>query len=499
MSRSRFALPAVLVALFAGVAGADQKKRWELDFKHERPEHYTYTSPMGATSNYWYFVYTVTNNTPQAVPLIVDVALHVDKRNYQESGFYPVEEMAIIAHADRMEGYNAGIQREMIEDFKKRRKYLNDADLRKISMLQPGESVHCLAMFKDMEYRYNDVEVLVSGLVDPVSYKWEREAGSFTSSSAIHLRYENKVFRLTYGREGDQFQSFRRGLELRKHDWIVVGVNPAVTKEDVGELVHALTHDDPLVRRIARDLLQRYTLAPRSDIDLRGLDTDAKVAMLQGKKDVLIALASMQAINNAWPGVLTNVEGTLKERVPPIPDELKSIKLGDSLNSDQIKDACDKLKVVIVKAMENKCPTPGTSIAVLTRAEPTQENVIDWVCGYKDPSTGILYHGIQQWEEFIADLCSKNQQGAFNFMESVFECMNSDDPVVRDYAVSVLKDLATDDRMLFDTAAFDPKKPVEEQDAAIRDGVWRWREWYSRNRDKSYWNPVTKSFEPVGK
>jgi len=151
--RTRLFLPIALFCVLAGVAGADVKKRWELDFKHDRPEHYTYTSPLGKASNFWYFTYTVTNNTPQVCPLIVDVALHVDKRNYQQPGFYPVEEAAIIAHADGLEGYSLGIQKEIIEDFKKRHKYLTKSDLRKVPVLQPGESVHCLAMFADKAYR----------------------------------------------------------------------------------------------------------------------------------------------------------------------------------------------------------------------------------------------------------------------------------------------------------------------------------------------------------
>ena len=58
---SRFLLSAALVACIAGVSRADVKKRWELTFDHERPEHFTFRSPMGHEKNFWYFVYTVTN------------------------------------------------------------------------------------------------------------------------------------------------------------------------------------------------------------------------------------------------------------------------------------------------------------------------------------------------------------------------------------------------------------------------------------------------------
>ena len=81
---SRFLLSAALMASIAGSARADVKKRWELSFDHERPEHFTYRSPLGAAKNFWYLVYTVTNNTPQACPLNVDVSLHVDGRNWQQ-------------------------------------------------------------------------------------------------------------------------------------------------------------------------------------------------------------------------------------------------------------------------------------------------------------------------------------------------------------------------------------------------------------------------------
>lgn len=496
---SRIILPALAVVLCASVAGADVKKRWELDFKHDRPEHYTFTSPLGNASNFWYITYTVTNNTPQACPQYVDIALRVDTRNYQQPGFYPVEEAAIIAHADGLEGYSVGIQKEIIEDFKKRRKYLTKSDLRAIKVLQPGESIHCLAMFEDKQYRYNDVEVLVSGLVDPVTYKVAKEAGDYTSKSPIHLRYENRVFRLTYTREGDQFRSFQRGLTLQKHDWIVVGVNPAVTKEDVAELTAALTNKDELVRRIALQLLVRYTTAARKDIDLLGEDVEAyKKDPLKAAKEAIAALGGIQGLKAKSPALFSSMEAALVERIPPIDQELLDLKLdGGELNSDQIKALADKLKVVIVKAQENKCPTPGTSVAVLTRETPSSQNIYDWVCGYKDPSTGILYHGIQQWKEFITDVMSADQQGGFNFVESLFESLNSDDPTVRDVAISVLKDIVTDDRMVFDVKAFDTAKSLDEQDAAVKDGVRRWHEWWSRHRDSCYWNPNTNSFEPL--
>lgn len=497
---SRIVLSAAFVAILAGVTRADVKKRWELDFKHDRPEHYSYTSPIEKVANFWYLTFTVTNNTPQAVPYIVDVTLRVDVRNYLEAGFYPIEEHAIIAHADGLEGYNMGTQKEIVEDFKKTRKYLNPSDLRKIPVLQPGEKVHCLAMFPDKGYRYNDVEVLVSGLVDPVTYKYERAEGEFTSSSNIHLRYENRVFRLKYERTGDQFYSFARGLTLVKHDWIVVGVNPAVTKEDIREFTAALTNEDALVRRVALDLLRRHTTDP----SLRGLDDAAMAAKFVENKDAILALAEMQGLGQKTGPMFATLLTDLSARIPPIAQELTDLKLdGGELNSDQIKDLAEKLRVVMVKAQENKCPTPGMAIAVLSRPEPSSQNIYDWVCGYEDPSTKILYHGIQQWGAFLTELTANaakdSNDAAVQLVNSLFESLSADDPVVVAVALSTLKDVWTDQRMIFDATAFDPKKVMKDQDAAVKDGIRRWQEWWSRNRDKSYWNPTTKSFHPINK
>jgi hypothetical protein len=326
-----------------------------------------------------------------------------------------------------------------------------------------------------------------------------KEAGDYTSKSPIHLRYENRVFRLTYSREGDQFRSFQRGLTLQKHDWIVVGVNPAVTKEDVAELTAALTNKDELVRRIALQLLARYTTAARKDIDLLGEDVVAnKIDPLTAAKEAIAALGGIEGLKAKSPALFSSMEAALAERIPPIDQALLDLKLGGAeLNSDEIKALADKLKVVIVKAQENKCPTPGNSVAVLTRETPSSQNIYDWVCGYLDPSTKILYHGIQQWKEFIADVMSKDQQGGFNFVESLFESLKSDDPTVRDVAISVLKDIITDDRMVFDVKAFDASKGLDDQEAGVKDAVRRWHEWWSRNRDSCYWNPNTNSFEPL--
>ncbi|MCC6742218.1 MAG: hypothetical protein IT452_24570 [Planctomycetia bacterium] len=514
---SRFLLSTAFLACAATVARADVKKRWELTFDHERPEHYTYRTPLGKEKNFWYFVYTVTNNTPQACPLIVDVALHVDGRNWQQPGFYPVEENAIIAEADRMGGYSTGIQKELIEDFKKRRKYLNKSDQRAVGVLQPGESVHCRAIFEDKGYRYNDVEVMVSGLVDPVTFKAERPEGKSTAESKIHLRYENSVFRLTYAREGDQFYSFQRGLSLTKKDWVVVGVNPAVTKSDVAELVSALTNDDPLIRRVAQDLLARYTAAARKDVDLAKLlsdDPKDKVEALQNAKATLIALAKMKDWGANQMVLFANLKPQLIARIPEIPEEIKGLQRGGALTEDQIKSLTDQLKVVVTKARERKCPIPSYVESVLTRENPTSDVVYDWICGYEDKSikdeTGatkpILYPGVQQWETFIEDLVGQQQQGGFQFLVGIFDALIAEkpedpsDPWVRDVAIAVLKDVATDERMTIDLAKeYDSKVSFAEQKPEVKDAIWRWREWWSRNRDESQWNSSTKSFEPRNK
>jgi hypothetical protein len=510
---SRFLLSAAFVAIFAGVGQADVKKRWELTFDHERPEHYTFRSPLGDQKNYWYFVYTVTNNTVQACPLIVDVSLHVDGRNWQQPGFYPIEEQAIIAEADRMGGYSVGIQKELIEDFKKRRKYLNKGDQRKVGVLQPGEAVHCLAIFEDKGYRYNDVEVMVSGLVDPVTYKYaDRGEGKQTSSSNIYLQYENSVFRLTYNRGGDQFYSFQRGLTLTKHDWVVVGINPAVTKTDIAGLVSAMTNDDPLIRRVAQDLLIRYTAAARKDMDLVKLlseDPKDKVEAIKQAKATLSALSKMTTWGGNKALLFTSLKDNLISRIPDIGD-LKDVTRGGELSSDQIKDYTDKLKVIVTHAKENKCPIPTYVESVMTRENPTSDVVYDWICGYEDKSTKnekgevvpTLYPGVQQWKLFIEDIVSDQQQSNFNFIESMFDSLEDGsitDPWVRDVAISVLKDVATDERMTVDVTGYDPKISFAEQKPDVKDAILRWREWWSRNRDESYWNGSTKSFEPKKK
>ncbi|NUN50862.1 MAG: hypothetical protein HUU15_18805 [Candidatus Brocadiae bacterium] len=507
--RSRIVVPMALVAMCAGAAKADVKKRWELEFSHERPEHFTYRSPMGTQKNFIYLVYSVTNKTPQICPVIFDVALQVDKRNYQQAGFWPIEEQAMIAEADRMTGYSEGVRKEIIEDLKKRKKYLNGRDLRslgadkpgKLPTIAPGETIHCIAVFEDLAFRYNEVNVLVSGLADPVTYKSQHDPGKSTSDSNIHLRYVNSVYRISYTRTGDQFKSFQRGWTLSKKDWIEVGVNPAVTKDDIAGLVAALTNDDPLVRRVALDLLTRYTGAARKDIpweDLFSDDPSRKVDALQAAKESLSALAQVDTWKQKSPALFAELGTELKRRIPEIPDAIKSLTKGGELNSDQIKELTDALKVVVTQAKENKCPLPSYVESALTRVEPTSEVVYDWICGYKDDSTGILYYGVQQWEAFIDDIVGNNQQGAFTFVESLFESLNekTSDPYVRDIAIQILKDIATDERMTFDATAFDPKKPLMDQDAKVKDGILRWHEWWSRQRDVSYWNWTTKSFEP---
>src|SRR5262245_12739766 len=77
------ALASPLVAAVGSLAGANLAQaqvheRWKLDYSHETPTLFTYRYPTGEFENFWYVIYTVTNNNERTVPLILDGTMSVE-------------------------------------------------------------------------------------------------------------------------------------------------------------------------------------------------------------------------------------------------------------------------------------------------------------------------------------------------------------------------------------------------------------------------------------
>lgn len=276
-------LCAGLTLFLAGVSFAQVKERWRLEWKLESdPRIYTHRFPGDTYVNYWYFSYSVKNNTLEPVPLMLDALLYVEtgtdmqpnvaasdpnvkKAIYEKDipyerpheplkfgRFYanaiaPAVEYDIIIHDLRIGnrprdktlnelvaatiGGNRGIQEESILAFKRQYYYLNPRELRIKNRLLPGEQVHCLAIFEDVDPRANVIEVHIAGLIDPTKVIRETE-------DEVEYEFEPHVLKLTWEFLGDPYHREQDVLWFPpKKEWVIKRVGPIASRETIDSLL----------------------------------------------------------------------------------------------------------------------------------------------------------------------------------------------------------------------------------------------------------------------
>jgi hypothetical protein len=263
----------------AGVAHAQPHDRWKLDYSQEKPTLFTYRYPSGELENFWYVVYTVTNNHPEKViPLILDVTMYVetgrelqadlrkvdpdaaraasgDSSKYEELKYgtfisnivqaEAVEHKVIEYHA-KLGNRSPGIIRQSIEELKKGdggtkspRYYLNAGEMRKQNSIQPGQKLTGLAIFRGVDPRAQVIEIQVSGLWDVL--RIEAILGDTDEMEDFKLHYENRVYKHTYWFPGDQFNRERDVLTLmRQPTWVIKSIGPVASKTTIETLVTTL-------------------------------------------------------------------------------------------------------------------------------------------------------------------------------------------------------------------------------------------------------------------
>ena len=95
----------VLVAAAAAIAvvlsldpsaNAEVRKRWALDFDHDKPNTFTYRYQNGKSTNVWYMTYHVKNNSEMEAPLVFDLFLRTNRGK-------------MVHHADAVDGPGTGV------------------------------------------------------------------------------------------------------------------------------------------------------------------------------------------------------------------------------------------------------------------------------------------------------------------------------------------------------------------------------------------------------
>jgi len=287
-----------LVALTAStaVAEAQVKNRWRLQWSNEKPQIYTYRTPNDRYENFWFFTYTLENKSDEIIPLIVDVLLYTESGKELQNDFRKIDspiikeerdnpkkaealkfgrfyanvidpeaEYKIIEYHAKIGNRSDGIVRESIDAFKKGfsddppeqfrdvmergkwkkgdRLYLNPREIRAHRFIQPGQRIHGIAIFKNVDPRAHVYEVHVAGLVDIVKI-------TAVNEDEWKMEYEPQTLKLRYERQGDPFEIERDVLyKLSKKEYVVKKIGPIASKDTIDRLVNGLA--DTLKKELA--------------------------------------------------------------------------------------------------------------------------------------------------------------------------------------------------------------------------------------------------------
>ncbi|MHC4608052.1 MAG: hypothetical protein ACYTAF_14165 [Planctomycetota bacterium] len=296
MTRAIVCTLAVLVAaaVFAPDADAQAKNRWRLHWRNDKPKIYTYRHADNRYENYWYFAFEIQNGGDEIVPIILDVMMYtesdkdlmhdvkkvrsetpkainekpLESEQFLFGRFYsnvivpkdveykiierdaslenrPTRDLKMPAGLadDLLAARSRGIIEESIENFKRgdkdgNRWYLNPREMRQARFIRPGQRLHGLAIFRQVDTRARRIELHVSGLIDIIRIE---EVAEFETK----MHYENNVLKIRYEYKGDEYDFEGDVLvpeyyiEVKRH-WTVKKIGPVASKVTVDKLVLGL-------------------------------------------------------------------------------------------------------------------------------------------------------------------------------------------------------------------------------------------------------------------
>ena len=284
-------LALVVVVSASAVAEAQVKNRWRLQWSNDKPQIYTYRTPNDTYENFWFFTYTLENTSDEIIPLIVDVLLYTETGKELQNDFRKIDpavikedlnnpkkaetlkygrfyanvidpeaEYKIIEYHAKIGNRSEGIIRESIEAFKKGftedppeefkgrwkkgdRLYLNPREMRQARVILPGQKIHGIAIFKNVDPRAHTYEIHVSGLVDIVKI-------TAVNEDEWKMEYEPQTLKIRYERQGDPFEIERDVLYRQaKKEYVVKKIGPIASKDTIDKLVNGLA--DTLKKELA--------------------------------------------------------------------------------------------------------------------------------------------------------------------------------------------------------------------------------------------------------
>lgn len=258
-----------------------------IDFSLTTPAIFTYRAPDGKTRNYWYFTYTLTNKIKEGKKPVPATLAHLkmmivsNRGKYYFWKLYPEVETQIISYLEKLNHLPQGERIKIIKRYKEKRRYLNMAEIKKINdneVLNPGEELHGIAIFDDVEPRTTEFSVLVSGLFDPVKARIRtpaqkgEERASEEAKEIKERRLKGKkfyelesvIYKLTYDFKGDPYQRYEDLPVLKSKKYLRQNWGPLGDKKTVENMIKSLEDENPLIRSSAFHLLQ--VILPTSEM-----------------------------------------------------------------------------------------------------------------------------------------------------------------------------------------------------------------------------------------
>lgn len=244
------------------------RTRWMLEFTNDAPKIFTYNSPLNEKKNYWYLVYQITNPTDDSIRLGIDICIHaiLDKNKpetdkYYQDAIHPIIEDGMIIAEEKLFGLNIGLQKERIKELKTELKYLNCKEILDKKEIKPKETIKGIAVFNDFNPKSIILEVMVSGLVDVVKWRYENppDMASNIPGERLLYEYESKIWKVTYECPGSELWIQNKLLNEVKKEWLTRNYCPLGDKKGLEIMIESLKDPNPLLRWTGWYLLSNLT------------------------------------------------------------------------------------------------------------------------------------------------------------------------------------------------------------------------------------------------
>lgn len=267
---------------------ADQiklKKRWELNVRCSPPKYMSYTNAMDKITQCWIGVYEVINPTDDEIYMGISTFAKTEKELYYPNLSDSLIETEFIKREENLGGYSYDILQEKIESLKKSGKYLNAYEMNWVTetvldsdgnerhttrkrTIKPKEKLTGLVFFKDVDEKFETLEVRFLGLYDVLRFKTEVNPYLVDFNYEMpdfQYEYEDRTVSVFFKRSGTgKFVQYSQ-LDFVRQEMIIQSFGYMDDPQTMKNLIDALESQDPMVRTFASGILSKVFPLSKED------------------------------------------------------------------------------------------------------------------------------------------------------------------------------------------------------------------------------------------